>query len=202
MISDRYIGGGMDDSLLRNLRAATADLHRNLEKTSLVRGLLTDIQLHDYIRFMHILSLIYARHEDAARCLLVRHGLLFPDTWPAMFPVIEADRRRLELEPDKPQSQRETQDNIDTLAAALGCLYVLEGALVGRQALARIIENRTDWHGRYDLHFHQVDHASCLQRWRDFEHILHQPHLGHTDMQMAADAAVALFNDFIQAING
>lgn len=200
MISDRYIGGGMDDSLLRNLRAATADLHRNLEKTSLVRGLLTDIQLHDYIRFMHILSLIYARHEDAARCLLVRHGLLFPETWPAVFPVIEADCRR--LEPDKPQSQRETQHNMDTLAPALGCLYVLEGALVGRQAVARIIENRTDWHGRYDLHFHQVDHASCLQRWRDFEHVLHQPHLGHTDMQMAADAAVALFNDFIQAING
>ncbi|WP_106802669.1 biliverdin-producing heme oxygenase [Pseudomonas sp. S5D5] len=87
---------------------------------------------------------------------------------------------------------------LDTPAACLGALYVLEGATLGGQVLRREMAQRLDVHADNGGAFLNVYGADTGRRWRDFlDYLGHMP-LDAKARQHAVDAARSTFSCFEQ----
>ena len=87
---------------------------------------------------------------------------------------------------------------LDTPAACLGALYVLEGATLGGQVLRREMAQRLDLDADNGGAFLNVYGPETGRRWKDFlDYLGHQP-LDAPAKQHAVDAARSTFSGFEQ----
>ncbi|TDV34239.1 heme oxygenase [Pseudomonas helmanticensis] len=170
--------------VLQDLRAGTAELHIALEKRLPFFSDTLDTQA--FVRLMQAYYGFYLPLENA---------LLRSDAMPADFDLtprlkaltLRTDLHALGLSAAALQSlpQCEQLPVIDSSAACLGVLYVLEGATLGGQILRREISTRLGLEADNGAAFLDIYGAATGRRWRDFIE-----YLGSRPMSAAERAAV------------
>ncbi|MGY1891697.1 biliverdin-producing heme oxygenase [Pseudomonas sp. SDT291_1_S447] len=170
--------------VLQDLRAGTAELHIALEKRLPFFSDLLDTQA--FVRLMKAYYGFYLPLESA---------LQQSDAIPTDFdlaprlktPILLADLLALGVSAAALQSlpQCEQLPLIDSSAACLGVLYVLEGATLGGQILRREISSRLGLEANNGAAFLDIYGAATGRRWRDFIE-----YLGSRPMSAAERAAV------------
>ena len=170
--------------VLQDLRAGTAELHIALEKRLPFFSDTLDTQA--FVRLMQAYYGFYLPLENA---------LLHSDAMPADFdltprlkaPTLRADLHALGVSAEALQSLPHCQQLpiIDSSAACLGVLYVLEGATLGGQILRREIATRLGLEADNGAAFLDIYGAATGRRWRDFIE-----YLGTRPMSAAERAAV------------
>ncbi|MFJ2527444.1 biliverdin-producing heme oxygenase [Pseudomonas helmanticensis] len=170
--------------VLQDLRAGTAELHIALEKRLPFFSDTLDTQA--FVRLMQAYYGFYLPLENA---------LLRSDAMPADFeltprlkaPTLRTDLHALGVSAAALESlpQCEQLPVIDSSAACLGVLYVLEGATLGGQILRREISSRLGLEANNGAAFLDIYGAATGRRWRDFIE-----YLGSRPMSAAERAAV------------
>jgi heme oxygenase len=170
--------------VLQDLRAGTAELHIALEKRLPFFSDTLDTQA-----FVRLIQAYYGFY------LPLENALLRSDAIPADFdltprlkaPTLRTDLHALGVSAAALQglSQCEQLPIIDSSAACLGVLYVLEGATLGGQILRREISTRLGLEVDNGAAFLDIYGAATGRRWRDFIE-----YLGSRPMSAAERAAV------------
>ncbi|WP_405123432.1 biliverdin-producing heme oxygenase [Pseudomonas sp. M20] len=170
--------------VLQDLRAGTAELHIALEKRLPFFSDTLDTQA-----FVRLVQAYYGFY------LPLENALLRSDAIPAGFdltPRLKASTLRTDLhalgvsaEALQGLPQCEQLPVIDSSAACLGVLYVLEGATLGGQILRREISSRLGLEADNGAAFLDIYGAATGRRWRDFIE-----YLGSRPMSVAERAAV------------
>lgn len=139
--SSAVVGEDAVPGFLRALRAATADAHRRLERRlPLVRP---DVGLADYLRILQAYHGYFAPLDAA----LAPHAAGIDQLqWPARRRARRLRRDLLALGMDRASIRAlprcDALPCIDGPAAALGCLYVVEGSTLGGQIISRVLGGR------------------------------------------------------------
>ncbi|CAI8769221.1 heme oxygenase (biliverdin-IX-beta and delta-forming) [Pseudomonas sp. IT-347P] len=181
--------------VLQDLRAGTAELHIALEKRLPFFSDTLDTQA--FVRLMQAYYGFYLPLESA---------LLRSDAIPADFdltprlkaPTLCADLHALGVSDEALQSLPQCQQLpiIDSSAACLGVLYVLEGATLGGQILRREISSRLGLEADNGAAFLDIYGAATGRRWRDFIEDLGSRPMSATERAAVVTAAQTTFSCF------
>ncbi|UUT10587.1 biliverdin-producing heme oxygenase [Pseudomonas zeae] len=181
--------------VLQDLRAGTAELHIALEKRLPFFSDTLDTQA--FVRLMQAYYGFYLPLENA---------LLRSDAIPADFdltPRLKALTLRTDLhalgvsaEVLQHLPQCEQLPGIDSSAACLGVLYVLEGATLGGQILRREISTRLGLEADNGAAFLDIYGAATGRRWRDFIEYLGSRPMSAAERGAVVTAAQTTFSCF------
>ena len=184
-------------SLLETLRTGTGLLHVALEKRLPFFSERLDAQW-----YRRLLQAYYGFYQPMEAALY--DGGLIPDgidiASRVKTPTLVHDLRALGLDsPTLDALPRCTQlPALDTPAACLGALYVLEGATLGGQVLRREMASRLAIEADNGGAFLDVYGAETGRRWKDFlDYLAHQP-LDASARARAVMAARSTFSGFEQ----
>ncbi|QHF51398.1 biliverdin-producing heme oxygenase [Pseudomonas sp. S49] len=181
--------------VLQDLRAGTAELHIALEKRLPFFSDFLDTQA--FVRLMQAYYGFYLPLENA---------LLRSDAMPADFeltprlkaPTLRTDLHAMGVSAEALQSlpQCEQLPVIDSSAACLGVLYVLEGATLGGQILRREISTRLGLEADNGAAFLDIYGAATGRRWRDFIEYLGSRPMSPVERAAVVTAAQTTFSCF------
>jgi heme oxygenase len=181
--------------VLQDLRAGTAELHIALEKRLPFFSDALDTQA--FVRLMQAYYGFYLPLENA---------LLRIDAIPADFdltprlkaPTLRTDLHALGVSAAALQGlpQCEQLPVIDSSAACLGVLYVLEGATLGGQILRREISSRLGLEADNGAAFLDIYGAATGRRWRDFIEYLGSRRMSAAERAAVVTAAQTTFSCF------
>ncbi len=181
-------------SLLEALRAGTALLHVALEK----RLPFFSEQL-DADWYRRLIQAYYGFYQPMEAAL--HDSGLIPDGFDAQLrvktPTLVSDLQALGLSAHALPLCAHLPP-LDTPAACLGTLYVLEGATLGGQVLRREMAERLDVNADNGGAFLNVYGAETGRRWKDFLDYLGRMPLDAPARQCAVDAARSTFSCFEQ----
>ena len=158
--------------ILALLKQRTTPVHKRLE-----HGLGLDRNLHtlaDYRRLLCGFYGLYAPLEIALEAVFEAHPLPLDFAARRKVPWLERDLHALGLSAPELRAipHCPTLPALGNLAAALGCLYVLEGATLGGQVIARYVAQTwglTPAHGSAFFHSYGARVGEC---WRAFGAVL------------------------------
>lgn len=114
-------------------------------------------------------------------------------------PLLAADLRALGVDPDA-VPQRPLWPAVDGLAAGFGCLYVLEGATLGGQIIAREVERTLGLGPGSGASFFGSYGREVGPMWRAFGRALDAYATTPERLERAAAAAAATFGAFERAV--
>lgn len=188
-------------SLLEALRTGTALLHVALEKRLPFFSERLDADW--YQRLLQAYYGFYAPMEAALYdCDLIPEG--FDRVLRVKTPTLVNDLRALSLNDHAINALPRCANLpvLDTPAACLGALYVLEGATLGGQVLRREMAQRLGVNADNGGAFLDVYGAETGRRWKDFLDYLGRQPLDAADKQRAVTAACSTFSCFEQWLDG
>ncbi len=184
-------------SLLEALRTGTALLHVALEKR--LPFFCEQLDANWYQRLLQAYYGFYGPMEAA----LYDSGLI-PDGFDTVMrvktPTLLNDLRALQLTEGAIHALPRCTEipTLDSPAACLGALYVLEGATLGGQVLRREMALRLDVNADNGGAFLDVYGAETGRRWKDFLDYLGRQPLDPGAKQRAVEAARSTFSCFEQ----
>ncbi|KTB68210.1 biliverdin-producing heme oxygenase [Pseudomonas allii] len=184
-------------SLLETLRTGTALLHVALEKRLPFFSERLDADW--YQRLLEAYYGFYGPMEAALyECDLIPEG--FDQGLRTKTPTLLNDLDALGLNEQAIGALPRCAElpNLDTPAACLGVLYVLEGATLGGQVLRREMAQRLDVNADNGGAFLNVYGAETGRRWKDFLDYLGRLPLDAPAKQRAVEAARSTFRCFEQ----
>ncbi|KAE9657960.1 biliverdin-producing heme oxygenase [Pseudomonas fluorescens] len=184
-------------SLLEALRTGTALLHVALEKR--LPFFSEQLDADWYRRLLQAYYGFYGPMEAALYdCELIPEG--FDPVLRVKTPTLLNDLHALGLNDDAINALpcRPHLPPLDTPAACLGALYVLEGATLGGQVLRREMAKRLDLDADNGGAFLNVYGAETGRRWKDFLDYLGRQPQDASARQRAVDAARSTFSCFEQ----
>jgi heme oxygenase len=181
--------------VLQDLRAGTAELHIALEKRL---PFFSDTL--DACAFERLMQAYYGFYQPLEHALQSSHAV------PADFdltPRLKTATLRRDLHALGTSSEAlqclpicAQLPQIDSAAASLGVLYVLEGATLGGQILRREIASRLALDADNGAAFLDVYGASTGRRWRDFIEYLSSRPLDAAERAAVVTAAQTTFSCF------
>jgi heme oxygenase len=181
--------------VLQDLRAGTAELHIALEKRLPFFSDFLDTQA-----FVRLMQAYYGFYLPLENALLRSHAI------PADFelsprlkaPTLRADLQALGVAAEALQNLPQCQQLpiIDSSAACLGVLYVLEGATLGGQILRREISSRLGLEADNGAAFLDIYGAATGRRWRDFLEYLSSRPMSADERAAVVAAAQTTFSCF------
>lgn len=180
--------------VLQDLRAGTAELHIALEKRL---PFFSDTL--DTLAFERLMAAYYGFYQPLERALLAS-GVV-PDDF-NLTPRLKAETLHADLRAlgatanDLPLC--EYLPVIDSSAASLGVLYVLEGATLGGQILRREIAARLNLDAENGAAFLDVYGAATGRRWREFIEYLSNRAMDVSERAAVVSAAQTTFSCFEQ----
>lgn len=184
-------------SLLEALRTGTALLHVALEKR--LPFFSERLDAGWYQRLIQAYYGFYRPMESA----LYDSGLI-PDGYDAVLrvktPTLVCDLHALGLDDPTVSTLPRCLElpSLDTPAACLGALYVLEGATLGGQVLRREMTQRLNINADNGGAFLNIYGVETGRRWKDFLDYLGDQPLDAPARQRAVDAACSTFSCFEQ----
>jgi heme oxygenase len=140
MVASTHLKGPVVSQLLRALREETAPLHRRLDQHRLLRRLLArDLTRAEYVE---VLAKLYGFYLPLERQLAAQPGWseLAIDLGERLrTPLLAVDLEALGVDRTRLPLARKIPC-IEGLAEAVGCFYVLEGASLGGEVIARQVQ--------------------------------------------------------------
>jgi len=184
---------GRSPGLMQRLRQQTADIHAATEDLPLMRALLAPHALVvDYRRYLEALHEAYLATEPALYAAASPALLQSLGVRPKL-PALQRDLAALGADPAAARP-RPLHAAAGGEAAALGGLYVLEGATLGGRMIARRLRQR--WGQRPELPFAFLEFAGERpgSEWRRFGGALEVWAVAHPWVDEAIiDGAIAVF---------
>nr|WP_315447698.1 biliverdin-producing heme oxygenase [uncultured Pseudomonas sp.] len=181
--------------VLQDLRAGTAELHIALEKRLPFFSDTLDIP-----SFVHLMQAYYGFYQPLENALQ-RSGSVPDDfdlTPRLKTQTLRSDLQALGVTPQVLENQPfcDQLPLIDSSAACLGVLYVLEGATLGGQILRREISARLGLEADNGAAFLDIYGAATGRRWRDFIEYLGNRPMAATEREAVVQAAQTTFSCF------
>ena len=156
--------------LTEELKEMTADAHRAAEK-KLIAVLKKTTTTADYMRMLNWLYGYYSPLEALIRRFLT------PDVLPDIIKRCRAEYLVWDMKesglPELPPDKCDQLPVIDSLASALGALYVLEGSTLGGRIIAGMISRELD--SLKSLSFFHGYGAETQKMWLSFKEFLNRP---------------------------
>ena len=158
-------------AVLAELRRATAEQHRALEANAGIREQLASKASYEKLlaRFFGIYSVLEAQIEAVSDLPLVLPDLAVRRKALAL----QADLASLGVAPADCENCPEVP-KIETIAAALGCLYVLEGSTLGGQMMAREVGKRLGLGPENGCEFFSSYGPRVGEMWKSFTRSLEE----------------------------
>jgi len=180
------------------LRGETAHLHALLDGLPLSRALSSgEVDTAGYLLALQATEHVFTALEQPAREGLCVEAEGFVARWPARAASLRADIDALGGVPWRADSAAPICDSV---AQSLGCLYVLEGSLLGGQVIRQKLEHSGRWallqSGR-TLRFHSLPRQEATARWSAVVSLLEAVLRDEEQLAAATRAACRVFNDFI-----
>lgn len=180
------------DSPSRRLRAATAALHARVEEgIDILRRTET---LEGYVELLARMESFYRPFEQGLRRTLL--GLIPAEFLESRVPRLQADLRH--LAPDRPALPDAHVPTFVSPAAALGGLYVLEGAAIGGQIVARHLEAAHGLTSECGASFFASGGEAVGARWKAFRSLLDE----QEDCEAMEGGAATTFLAFERVVVG
>jgi heme oxygenase len=196
--------------LMATLREETRSYHDRIERSPLLRGMLGAELSHRY--YAAVLGVCYGF------CVPLEARLLEASDWAALdfdlnarlkTPLLEEDLAAFGLEGELLHALPHCAaiPPIPDLPTALGALYVIEGATLGGQLIARQIASTLGLGPRSGAAFYNSYCGQVGPMWRSFKSFVEQHGAGHEAAVVAAAAATfaaleAWYNESYRAIAG
>lgn len=187
------------DSLHQRLHAATRVGHHALDHHRIMTPLLKPhVGVDDYGNALAALHGIVVLTETAIKAYLQDRPQLFDYAPRCKRAALETD---LALLGRQPAACRLPAPAIDSAGALFGTLYVLEGATLGGQFIARRL---LDAGSTLPLHFYQIYGAHTEARWQAFLAVAEAacPAASHLAAEAAAIAAFRAFQIHFDDVQG
>jgi len=157
---------------LANLRRETTPYHDEVERRVDIVG-----RLGSWVGYVDLLTRLYGFYEPfeaELSCVVTHWGLPFDAEARQKSPLIARDLRAMGFSPTAidglPRLTRIPRPT--SPSAALGCLYVTEGATLGGQVIARHVEHGLGLGPRSGASFFRGYGAHTGSRWRTFCSVL------------------------------
>lgn len=149
------------NTLRQTLKAATAHLHRRLELQ--LRLLEPDLDLRRYRRILELFYGFYAPIDD----VLIPLAPMFPFPLRARAVLLESDLSILGLTPDEIAALPccTALPELSCCEEVAGCMYVLEGASLGGQAVTAVLRRRLGVSKDSGASFFAGDEDRTAARW-------------------------------------
>jgi heme oxygenase len=178
--------------LMTRLREETQSCHDRIERSPLMRGLLSAELSHRY--YAAILGVNYGFYAPLeARLLACGSWRAFGFNLEARLktPLLEADLAHFGLEGEllRALPYCASLPRLPTLPAALGSMYVLEGASLGGQVIARQIAATLGLGPGSGAAFYNSYCSQLLPMWKAFKAFLEEHGCDHEDAVIAAASA-------------
>jgi heme oxygenase len=180
---------------LEALRAGTRDRHQALEHALDLTAEAFD-RPH-YVRLLERFLGLYAPLERALERwapALARLGLPLEARWKAGW--LRQDLAAFNGAPSDTLPECPDAPRLDTVEAALGCLYVLEGSTLGGQVLSRHYHAQLGLTPDTGLRFFTAYGAQTGAQWKAFLGLLHAQLVTPSTQARAVDTAVETFAAF------
>ena len=184
--------GGARARLRIETRASHAALDALPVALALARG---EADRATYLRALQATASVFGRLEAAAREALPE-GNAFAARWPARAPCLRADIAALG---GAEWGVEAMPAACDSAPQALGWLYVLEGSLLGGQAIRRRLIETGRWWSLQPLSFHALPKDTAAARWGATLALLDAHVASARELACAAVAARDAFDAFIKA---
>lgn len=189
-------------SVRQQLRHAIHRLHHQLNQHPLLSGLVRPgYSLSRYKTVLTAYFHSYQRIETA-----IETGLADPAFAAAPFryserrklPWLVADLRHFGLDPQAPEHRPIHPPTVSVPAgpgSLIGTLYVIEGATLGGQVIARGLRDNLNLTAATGIRFFNGygDEAETGRRWREFEQYADSVNDNPDELQRAEDAAIRIF---------
>lgn len=175
---------------LSNLRAATQNAHKELERITGSETVMNEITLNWYVK---MLSVHLLHHSTIANHLKENHISTILD-WPlcSRIPALQKDLEQLnEQAPDKPSF---VQFPSKSYAFAIGLCYVSEGSCMGNQMMYKQFKRNEQFVLWGASSFFQECSKDWGVRWKAFMQIMHE--VGSSDYKQLEKGALFGFQHF------
>lgn len=182
--------------ILDDLKDQTRPLHDSLDGSPRLRALFSpDLTLAGYVALLEDFRAVYEPLERGLGEFFAAHDIAGLDF---------QERRKLALL-DRDLTALKGRKSVSadiswtfvSPASALGCLYVLEGATLGGQVIARTIGRRFGMNHEYGLAFFTSYQEAVLDKWRSFRNVVGNMRLDEAQEVEMIDAAKKTFAIFI-----
>ena len=187
-----------DLSLLAELRVATKVSHQQIEHNVRLRRIFQPgYTLSEYRSLLARLLGFYAPLEaDLATLPVAVHGPFhLSKRWKT--PWLRQDLERLGLDTDAisalPHISVRARPRITAPSAAVGCLYVLEGATLGGQLISRQLANTLNLNAECGGRFYSGYGTAAGSMWSEFRATLEALTFSDADIALATHTAVEMF---------
>jgi len=188
---------------LERLRAATHDLHMQLERQSPMMRLMSQkLSSPEYIQILQGLYFCYARLVPGLANMHARLGELSP-AW--LEPVIYD--RTADLGADlvalgvtrfeEPMAGNDLKD-LPSVAAAAGRMYVLAGSSLGARVIEQALCKSLEPQAQAAIQFFRASSASVVQNWPHYRRLLAQALPDSVSEQAAVQEARQTFSCFLE----
>lgn len=175
------------------LRGATQWIHERVEAAFNLDSVLA--QPGEYVRLLWLLHRFYWPVEERLAAFASDiPGLDFAARRKARW--LAEDLRVLDPEPSLRDGRRSPHHlpNVESLAAALGCMYVLEGATLGGAIISRLLEKRLGVSPERGGRFFASYGDQRSRRWREFGQVVDDFVEGGGDRTRLIGAAIETFS--------
>ena len=185
------------DSVMAELRRATGASHATVEALpAMVRLMAPDYSIGEYQHLLRQFRAVYRCIEP----LILSSGECRAIAYAPRLPRIEGALNALKGDDSRaPDEQGSATVPLDTSARRWGCLYVIEGSILGGQVIRRHLKNALP--GCADLTFEPwVPYETPGLQWRKFREGLGTALADGTQRQQAVESALAtflMFQDFL-----
>jgi heme oxygenase len=178
--------------LIADLREETRSCHARLERSPLMRGLLGAELSHRF--YTAVLGVNYGFYAPLEARLLAAadwRAVGFDLTPRLKTPLLAADLSRFGLADELLRAMPHCVGlpRLPNLPAALGCLYVLEGATLGGQLIARQLAAGLAIGPSSGAAFYNSYCAALGPMWQSFNQFAEEHGRGHEDAVIAAASA-------------
>lgn len=196
--------------LMARLREETRSYHDRLERGPLSRGLVGEELAHRF--YTAVLGVNYGFYAPLEARLLAAADwdiLGFDLTARLKTPLLEADLAHFGLEGELLHALPSCTNlpHLPDLPAALGCMYVLEGATLGSQIIARHLATRLTIGTASGAAFYNSYNKQVPVMWRSFKEFVEEHGATRQDAVIAAASATfaaleAWYSESYRAIAG
>lgn len=188
-------------SSLHQLKESTKDLHKALDRESTMsRVMASDFSANEYSFLLEKMFSVYSFVEPQLLCAEKRLARIVD--WQPKSNLIILDLSQLQTDfVSSEKSHGTTADlHIRSVAELAGCLYVLEGATLGGQMIAKRLRLTLGLKVETALQFFDAYGDNTVTRWRNTCSSIEKNLLNERDLAEATDKAREIFRIFIAAM--
>jgi len=178
--------------IIKQLREATNNLHRAIEKVSMSKSIIScSLSVDDYKKLIQKNYFIHTKVELAfAEFQKIPSSKQLDYSYHSRLPSLQLDLKTLDLIPPEINADHLMLASLENVSGMLGALYVVEGSSLGNKVIYKHLRKNTFLQEIPEFYFFKNDQIKSPHSWKNFIEIAEKE---ITDIDSATRAACHLF---------